>query len=132
MRWGATAGLQVWHSLQRGLERRELRRRLQSFQKSFLLIHKKSNFAVMAPQLSELLKLSLPERILWAEALWNSIASDNNAYNAIHLTDEQLNHLDKIAAEFEANPAIGSSCADKPRRSFFTSSLRFAADKFIV
>ena len=63
----------------------------------------------MAPQLSELLKLSLPERILWAEALWNSIASDDKAYKAIHLSDEQLNHLDKIAAEFEANPAIGSS-----------------------
>ena len=63
----------------------------------------------MAPQLSELLKLSLPERILWAEALWNSIASDSKTTEAIHLTEEQLKHLDKIAAEFEANPNIGSS-----------------------
>jgi len=66
----------------------------------------------MAPQLSELLKLSLPERILWAEALWNPAycgTADKKAYDAIHLSDEQMKHLDKIAAEFEANPNMGSN-----------------------
>jgi putative addiction module component (TIGR02574 family) len=63
----------------------------------------------MAPKLSEILKLSLSERILWAEALWNSIAMESKTYDAIHLNDEQINRLDEIAAEFEANPAIGSS-----------------------
>jgi len=77
----------------------------------------------MAPQLSDLLKLSLPERILWAEALWNSIAADDNAYNAIHLSDEQLNNLDKIAAEFEANPSVGSSW-ETVKRNILASSTR--------
>ena len=63
----------------------------------------------MAPQLSDLLKLSLAERILWAEALWNSIATDSKAADAIQLSEEQMKQLDKIAAEFEANPSVGSS-----------------------
>ena len=70
----------------------------------------------MAPQLSEILKLSLPERILWAEALWNSIAVDSDTYKAINLSDEQMKRLDEIAAEFEANPTIGSSWEDVKNR----------------
>jgi putative addiction module component (TIGR02574 family) len=63
----------------------------------------------MAPQLSEILKLSLAERMLWAEALWNSIVTDKKSADAIHLTPEQEKQLDKIAAEFEADPSIGST-----------------------
>lgn len=75
----------------------------------------------MAPQLSEALKLSLPERILWVEALWNSIAADSKAADAIQLSEEQLKHLDKIDAEFEANPSVGSSW-EKVKRNILSSS----------
>ena len=70
----------------------------------------------MAPQLTEILKLSLPERILWAEAIWNSITAENKSFKAIHLSAKEKKALDKIAFEFEANPNIGSSWGQVKKR----------------
>lgn len=44
--------------------------------------------------------LSLPERILLAERLWDSIAEDAEAEKALPLTEEQKRELDnRLAAE---------------------------------
>jgi len=61
----------------------------------------------MAPQLNELLKLSLPERILWAEALWSSIAIDKDAAAAYQLSEEQIKILEEELVAYKANPAEG-------------------------
>jgi putative addiction module component (TIGR02574 family) len=70
----------------------------------------------MAPQLTEILKLSLPERILWAEAIWNSITAENKSFDTIQLSAKEKKSLDKIAFEFEANPHIGSSWTEVKKR----------------
>jgi len=61
----------------------------------------------MAPQLNEILKLSLPERILWAEALWNSVAIDKNAPAVYTLSDEQIKFLEEELVAYKANPHEG-------------------------
>lgn len=70
----------------------------------------------MAPQLKEILNLSLPERILWAEAIWNSITAEKEPFAAITLTAKEKNALNKISLEFEANPQIGSSWTTVKKR----------------
>lgn len=70
----------------------------------------------MAPQLAEILKLSLPERILWAEAIWNSITSESGSFDKIQLAKKEKNYLDKVAIEFEANPKKGASWNDVKKR----------------
>jgi putative addiction module component (TIGR02574 family) len=70
----------------------------------------------MPPQLNEILKLSLPERVLWAEAIWNSISADDKSFKAVHLSAKEKKSLDKIAIEFEANPHIGSSWSEVKKR----------------
>jgi putative addiction module component (TIGR02574 family) len=70
----------------------------------------------MAPQLAEILKLSLPERILWAEAIWNSITADNKSFDKIQLSAKEKKYLDKVAIEFEANPHQGSSWKEVKKR----------------
>jgi putative addiction module component (TIGR02574 family) len=62
---------------------------------------------IMAPQLKEILKLSLPERILWAEALWSSIAIDEKAIAAYQLSDEQIHILEEELTAYKANPEAG-------------------------
>ncbi|MGE0635185.1 MAG: addiction module protein [Bacteroidia bacterium] len=61
----------------------------------------------MAPQLNEILKLSLPERILWAEALWSSIAIDEEAAASYQLSDEQIQLLEEELIAYKANPDVG-------------------------
>jgi putative addiction module component (TIGR02574 family) len=70
----------------------------------------------MAPQLAEILKLSLPERILWAEAIWNSIASENKPFDRIRLLKKEKDYLDKVAIEFEVNPKQGANWKEVKKR----------------
>ena len=63
----------------------------------------------MATQLEDILKLSVSERILWAEALWNSIAAVKNPDEVIEVSDEHKKILDKELAAYKKNPASGSS-----------------------
>jgi putative addiction module component (TIGR02574 family) len=70
----------------------------------------------MAPQLAEILKLSLSERILWAEAIWNSITVENKSFDKIQLSKKEKNYLDKVAIEFEANPKQGVTWSEVKKR----------------
>lgn len=70
----------------------------------------------MAPQLKEILNLSLPERILWAEAIWNSITAEKKPFGSVRLSAKEKKTLNKIAIEFEANPHTGSAWGDVKKR----------------
>ena len=63
----------------------------------------------MAPQLAEILKLSLSERILWAEAILKSITAEDKSFDKIQLSKKEKNYLDKVAIEFETNPKQGAT-----------------------
>jgi putative addiction module component (TIGR02574 family) len=59
--------------------------------------------------LSEILKLSVAERIQLVEDIWDSIAAEPGA---LALTEEQCHELDRRLADQEANPGIGRSWAE--------------------
>ena len=50
---------------------------------------------------AEIVKLSVPERILLVEEIWNSIA---DAPEALELTEDQAAELDRRLAAHRANP----------------------------
>jgi putative addiction module component (TIGR02574 family) len=54
--------------------------------------------------LSEILKLSVAERIQLVEDIWDSIAADPDA---LPLTPEQREELDRRLADADANPGEG-------------------------
>ncbi|MEO8761230.1 MAG: addiction module protein [Bacteroidia bacterium] len=70
----------------------------------------------MPPQLSEILKLSLPERVLWAETIWSSISAENKLIKTTPLSAKEKKLLDKISVEFEENPHIGSPWHEVKKR----------------
>lgn len=49
-------------------------------------------------------KLSIAERILLVEEIWDSIAEDNGCFD---LTDAQKQELDRRLESFRANPSRG-------------------------
>ena len=55
--------------------------------------------------LADIVKLSVPERILLVEEIWNSIA---DAPDALQLTDEQKAELDRRLDAHLANPDEGA------------------------
>jgi len=57
----------------------------------------------------EIRKLSIPERILLVEEIWDSIASENEAFE---LSDAQNDELDKRSRSFQENPSQGRSWQD--------------------
>lgn len=59
--------------------------------------------------ISELKKLSIAERILIVEELWDSIAAENEK---IQLSDEQRDELDKRIADYDLSPEEGYSWAE--------------------
>ena len=67
----------------------------------------------MAPQLNDILTLSVPERILWVEAIWDSIASHPTN---IELSDEHKKIIDEELAAYKSNPNTGSSWEDVKSR----------------
>ena len=54
---------------------------------------------------SDILKLSIPERILLVEDIWDSVAE---VPNAVPLTEEQKAELDRRLDAYHANPPEGS------------------------
>jgi putative addiction module component (TIGR02574 family) len=62
----------------------------------------------MSPYLSEILKLSIPERILLVEAIWDSIVSESNNAN-YHLTAEQVAFLEEELESYAKNPSEGKT-----------------------
>jgi putative addiction module component (TIGR02574 family) len=70
----------------------------------------------MSSQLSDILKLSIPERILLVEAIWDSIASETDKNNPYHLSDEQVKFLEEEMAAYHKNPGEGSSWDDIKKR----------------
>ena len=55
---------------------------------------------------NEIQKLSIPERILLVEDIWDSIARENEAFE---LLKAQKNELDKRSQSFKKNPTQGRS-----------------------
>jgi len=70
----------------------------------------------MATQLSDILKLSVSERILWAEALWNSIAVEKKYSEKIEISSEHKKMLDKELLSYHKNPKAGSSWKEVKER----------------
>ncbi len=58
----------------------------------------------MTKNLSEILKLSISERILLVEEIWDSIANENSN---IPLTDKQINILEERLALYNKKPDAG-------------------------
>ena len=55
----------------------------------------------MSEQLREILKLSVPERILLVEAIWDSIADENKT---IDLSDDQKELINQRFEQYKSNP----------------------------
>ncbi len=70
----------------------------------------------MSPYLSEILKLSIPERILLVEAIWDSIASESDNKKSYSLSDEQLKFLEEELKDYSSKPENGSSWAEIKKR----------------
>ena len=58
--------------------------------------------------LNDILKLSLSERILWVETIWNSIASEKTSSTSLKLSTDQKAFLDDELADYKKNPKSGS------------------------
>ena len=56
----------------------------------------------MPPYLSDILKLSVAERVLLVEAIWDSIAAENSQYR---ITDQELSMLQERYEEYKTNPS---------------------------
>jgi putative addiction module component (TIGR02574 family) len=63
--------------------------------------------------LSEILKLSVSERIQLVEDIWDSIAAETNT---LPLTDAERAELDRRLADAEANPGVGTPWEDLKAR----------------
>ena len=61
----------------------------------------------MPPYLSDILKLSIAERVLLVEAIWDSIASEKK--NSYKLSEEQIHILEEEMASYSKNPDEGAS-----------------------
>ncbi len=70
----------------------------------------------MTPNLSEILKMSIPERIMWVEAIWDSVAMETDKKRPYTLSDEQINILEEEMAAYKKNPAEGSSWEEVKNR----------------
>ncbi len=63
--------------------------------------------------LSEVLELSVPERIQLVEDIWDSVAA---IPEAIPLTDAQREELDRRLEDYQKNPSAGFSWEDVKKR----------------
>jgi len=63
----------------------------------------------MSTHLSQILKLSVPERVLLVEAIWDSIVSENETKNNYQLSQQQIQILEDEMAAYAENPEQGSS-----------------------
>jgi putative addiction module component (TIGR02574 family) len=67
----------------------------------------------MTRMMQDILKLSVPERILMVEAIWDSIAENDEK---LELTAEAKELLDNRIEAHKNNPGEGSSWADVKSR----------------
>ncbi len=67
----------------------------------------------MTQMMKDILKLSIPERILMVEAIWDSIAENEDK---LELTSETKQLLDERLEAHENNPKEGSSWEDVKAR----------------
>ncbi len=70
----------------------------------------------MSAKLSQILKLSVPERILLVEAIWDSIVLENESKSNYQLSEEQINILEEEMAAYSKNPKEGSSWEELKNR----------------
>ena len=63
----------------------------------------------MSTSLSTIFKLSIQERILLVEAIWDSIISEKDKKNNYSLSEEQILFLEEELASYAKNPDQGSS-----------------------
>jgi len=61
----------------------------------------------MTPQLNDILRLPLAERIRWAEAIWDSVVADEAHAASYELTDEQKSILREELVAYRADPEGG-------------------------
>jgi putative addiction module component (TIGR02574 family) len=66
----------------------------------------------MQPGFSEIFKLSIAERILLVEALWDSIAKESQNKENYILSEEQIKLLEEEMALYAENKAEGTSWPD--------------------
>ena len=57
-------------------------------------------------QLSDILQLSVPERLQWVEAIWDSIANEPQSFS---LTEAQRTELDRRMKAYQRDPEAGLS-----------------------
>ena len=70
----------------------------------------------MSNNLSQILKLSITERILLVEAIWDSITKESESKNSYQLSDEQIRFLEEEISSYDKNPEEGSSWEDIKNR----------------
>ncbi len=63
----------------------------------------------MSTHLSQILKLSVPERVLLVEAIWDSIVVENETKNKYQLSQQQIQILEDEMVAYANNPEQGSS-----------------------
>ena len=70
----------------------------------------------MAANISQILKLSIPERILLVEAIWDSIADENKMKSDYQLSEQQIVFLEEELIAYSKNPEKGSSWEEVKNR----------------
>jgi putative addiction module component (TIGR02574 family) len=66
----------------------------------------------MATDLSKIFKLSVPERVLLVEAIWDSIVGENDKGYSYNLSKEQITFLEEELAAYKKNPDDGSTWSE--------------------
>jgi putative addiction module component (TIGR02574 family) len=89
--------------------------------RSIALSAARARFDIIAAMQTELTeqakKLSIPDRILLVEEIWDTIAEENQAFE---LTDGQKRELDRRLESAKANPAQGRT-GDEIKAEFMKS-----------
>ena len=67
----------------------------------------------MKPEIAEPLELPVGERVRLAQVLWDSVASNQQAYP---ISEAERRELDRRLEEYDRNPNAGSSWEDVKRR----------------
>lgn len=63
----------------------------------------------MTPQLNDILRLPLAERIHWAETIWDSVVTDEAHAASYQLSDEHKSILREELEAYRADPDGGMS-----------------------
>lgn len=63
----------------------------------------------MSTNLSEILKLSITERLLLVEAIWDSIVDEKGKNKEYTLSKEQIHFLEEEITDYVKNPVEGKT-----------------------